>query len=67
MKNYTIEIRECIEKPKKKEQPPKSDDSLLLLVLAIIIGVFRSPDLIDLKDYIPKDKQDTTYESSNSF
>jgi len=64
MKNYTIEVKEYIEKPKKKEQPPKSSDSsLLILVFAIIIGVMVSPDLIDLKDYIPLDK----YEDTNSL
>ena len=62
MKNYTIEVKECIEKPKKKEQPPKSSDGFLLIfVFAIIVGIMISPDLIDIRDYIPRDKQENTY------
>ena len=64
MKNYTIEVKEYIEKPKKKEQPRKSSDSsLLILVFAIIVGIMISPDLIDIRNYIPRDK----YENTNRF
>lgn len=58
MKNYSIEVKESFEKPKKREQLAKSSDSFLLsLFLAIVVGIWISPDLIDIRDYIPKDTQ----------
>jgi hypothetical protein len=64
MKNYSIEVKEHLEKPKKREQPAKSSDSFLLpLFLAIVVGIWISPDLIDIRDYIPKDKYGNLYQS----
>ena len=64
MKNYSIEVKEHLEKPKKREQISKSnsDSFLLPLFLAIVVGIWISPDLIDIRDYIPKDKQGNTNE-----
>lgn len=62
MKNDTIEVKESFEKPKIREQPRKSSDSFLLpLFLAIVIGIWISPDLIDIRDYIPKDTNQFPY------
>lgn len=61
-KRYCIDVKEVPYETKKKESPKSNDSFSLVLFLAIVIGVFISPDLIDIKEYTPKDKQDTTYQ-----
>jgi len=64
MKKYTITVEESFEKPKKIRQTSNSNNSpILVLIIAIVVGLFISPDLIDLKTFIPKDK----YENTNSL
>ena len=59
-KSYRIELIENSRKPpescnKQKNNERKSDSLLLVLFLAIVIGVLASPDLINIRDYIPPD------------
>jgi len=61
MKKYTITVEESFEKTKKIEQT--SNPYVLALIIAIVVGIFISPDLIDLDTFIPKDK----YENTNSL
>ena len=60
-KRYCIDVKEVPTENKKKELVKSSDYSFLILLIAIIIGVIISPDLVDVTDYIPKDKVVNSY------
>ena len=74
MKNYTIEVKESFEKPKKKEQTYNSNSfswgALLLAILATFILFPESIDTVNKyykqqKDYYSLEQKKN--ESTNSF
>ena len=62
MKNYTIEVREIIEKPKEKEQTKSTSFSWGILLLAIITTFILFPESVNtVNEYYPlRENENTT-------
>lgn len=63
--SYQINVTKNPNKPREdnhRRNNSNNDSFFLPLFLAIVVGIWISPDLIDIRDYIPKDKYNNPYE-----
>lgn len=59
--NVTKKPNTSLEDNYRDKNRSNSDSFLLPLFLAVVVGIWISPDLIDIRDYIPKDTNQFPY------